>query len=479
MRKNNFILRLSLLVLLTLSGCSSEPTFMTNVLNHTSLSSASERHTVLSFDDPSYWQRSPATIWANIQEVSLPQLQASTTNSNPDAAAWIKLAIISKENSDNTTQLINQLNAWRKENPNHPGNQLFPSDSSLSALQSATPKRIALLLPLEGQYGVEGAAIRDGFMGAYFAEHSKTNTEQTISFYDTSKNPNIVSLYQEAISKGADVVIGPLLKSDVQQIRNAGNFPVPTIALNYSDSGSLPNNFYEFGLSQIDEAKQVADKAWQTGMSRALIIAPQSEWGQRVSKNVIAKWQENGGTITDSLYFNEQTKLSKAIARLLKVNPRTDFDKENKNKDMAALEQQRRQDFDVVFLIAPPQSAREIVPLLRFYYVTKPPIYATSSVYSGAPSPEKDTDLNGVIFTDTPWTLNSATTSPSSVDTHVNTNRLFAVGKDAYLISTDLQRFTTLPNFPIYGATGALTLTSQHQFYRRLPWAQFHEGHPT
>ena len=32
------------------------------------------------------------------------------------------------------------------------------------------------------------------------------------------------------------------------------------------------------------------------------------------------------------------------------------------------LEQQRRQDFDVIFLLTQPERAREIVPLLKYYY---------------------------------------------------------------------------------------------------------------
>jgi len=135
------------------------------------------------------------------------------------------------------------------------------------------------------------------------------------------------------------------------------------------------------------------------------------------------------------------------------------------------LMQQRRQDFDVIFLLAPPASARQIMPLLRYYYADNIPVYSTSVIYSGVPSPEKDSDLNGIIFCDTPWSLQQNASG-------VSANRLYAVGQDAYALGNQLTRMRALPNFPLYGATGAITLTPQQQFYRRLPWATMHDGRP-
>jgi outer membrane PBP1 activator LpoA protein len=303
-----------------------------------------------------------------------------------------------------------------------------------------------------------GQAVRDGFLNAYYKHLAKTGQPQTLSFYDTSQKTDIIALYQEAINKGADIVIGPLTKENVQQMTRDGHFSVPTIALNYTDIwlGSLPNNLYQFGLSPLDETKQVADKAWETGHSRALIIAPQTEWGQHTAKSFMTRWQSHGGIVTDTFYFSNPSNFMQDIARLLHVNPTSE---------------QRRQDFDVIFLLAPPENARQIVPLLKYYYVDNSiPIYSTSIVYSGTPSPEKDTDLNGVLFNDIPWVLHPTTDAQN--------NRLYAVGLDVYFISHELQRFTLLPQFPAYMATGALSLNSQKQFYRRLPWAQIHDGHP-
>lgn len=413
-------------------------------------------------NEPIFWQGGTATVWNKLQHISLPQLQSAAAQStDANITGWLKLAIISKQYSTDTNQLVTQLIAWRAANPSHTANSLFPDNGTLSRIQSArAPQHIALMLPLQGALGDSGQAVRNGFLSAYYA--SPIQHQQTVSFLDTTQNPNMSALYQQAISQGADSVVGPLTKENVQQLVGLGKFPAPTLALNYTDVwfGSLPANFYEFGLSPIDEAKQLAEKSWQTGHKHALLIAPDDAWGQRVVKSLTSNWQSLGGTVADTFYFNSQTDLNKGVANLLRANPKA---------------QQRRQDFDIIFLLAQPQTARQIVPLLKYYYAANVPIYATSVVYSGKPSAE-DSDLNGVTFADMPWTLQNGNTSAIKSDS--KTGRLYALGRDAYMLSNQFNRLSALPNFPVYGATGALTLTSQQQIYRRLAWVQMRNGRP-
>jgi outer membrane PBP1 activator LpoA protein len=473
MRKKTLILYFVLLGTFVLTSCSS------GMLNNNFFSSSApaprENNPSSDVGNPGFWQRNPDAVWAEVQQIPLDKLETNQNNPDQTAAGWLKLAIISKRYSTDTVQLTQQLTGWRAQYPNHPGNQEFPNDGTLSSLGATQPpKNIALLLPLQGKLSPLGNAVRNGFVGSYYQSLSKTSYAQAISFYDTSNGQSVTSLYQQAVAKGADMVVGPLTKEDVQQLMSSGSFTVPTLALNYTDQwGSLPSNFYEFGLSPLDEAKQVADKAWQTGHTSAIIIAPETDWGRRAVKSLTDRWTADGGKVTDTYLFSPKANLTKDIAQLLHIDTKEDTAKTHDLQDRASLEQQRRHDFDVIFLLAPPQSARQIVPLLRFYYVDKTAIFATSVVYAGTPQPQKDNDLNGVTFLDSPWILGGGKGAGAP-----DANRLFAVGQDAYLISRNINRFTTLANFPLYGTTGALTLTPQKQFYRRLAWAQIHDGHP-
>lgn len=412
---------------------------------------------------------STTATWDNLQHTSSRQLTAmQNEENNPEQKAWIELALISKRNSANTPQLAQQLINWHNRYPSHRGNQLLPADSTLQQLaQAAKPKQIAILLPQTGKFAKAGQTVREGFLNAYYNNLSPEQ-QQNIKFYDTSKN-NLNTIYQQAVTDGADVIIGPLAKSEVQQL-SSRSLEKPTIALNYSSSTrSTSTNLFEFGLLPEDDARQLAARARHAGLARALIIAPQDAWGQRLTTAFISAWKNNQGSIVDTYYFSKKSDFNADIARLLKVNPSADrkLMKTTKNKD--ELSQQRRQDFDTIILFAQPNEARTITPLLHFYYVNNIPIYTTAAAYNKN-SPESEVDLNGVMICDIPWNMRQQ----HKTDDEIQSDRLYAVGQDAYLLSQSIQRLTTLPNFPIYGTTGALVADSTNQIHRRLPCRSIH-----
>ncbi len=462
MPKNILKLSFFLFTVLTLNSCGNTDSFLY----------ADNHQSAVSANDIRIWEGNPITVWNKLQHIPLKKLETTDTT-NPTIAGWSKLAIMSKRNNGNTASLIEALLSWRAEYPNHPANTLFPNNTILTQINnSATPQHLAILLPLSGPLAQQGKVIRDGFLNTYYTNQSKIHTKQTIAFYDTNLATNtILTLYQKAQTEGADFIVGPLTKEHVQTLINQATFSIPTLALNYTDVGfgSLPTNLYEYGLSPIDEAQQLADKARETGHTHALIITTDNAWGKRVVKELSSRWQADGGSVEDVLYINSKTNLSQAIAKLLHINIKLDNDKKPLDNDKTVLEHERRHDFDIIFLLTPPQAARQVVPLLRYYYINNIPIYATSVVYSGIPAPQTDLDINGVTFADIPWIFHN---------NGKNSNRLYAVGADAYTVSNSIPRLTLLPHFPIYGATGAMTLNNKHQIFRRLPWTTIRDGQP-
>ena len=119
-----------------------------------------------------------------------------------------------------------------------------------------------------------------------------------------------------------------------------------------------------------------------------------------------------------------------------------------------------RQDVDAIFLVASPTTAREIIPLLKYYYASDIPVYATSYVYRGTPHPAQDKDLDGVQFCDIPLVLDNsanmqkirkrmqALINPSEAEQV----RLYAFGMDAYQLTTHYNELMT-GNFSISGMT--------------------------
>lgn len=347
-------------------------------------------------------------------------------------------------------------------------------------------EKIALLLPLHGAYSGPGIAIRNGFLAAYYAELQQSNQPITVKVYDTSKGKDIRKLYAEAVAEGAQIIIGPLKKTNVKLLAGRGRISVPTIALNFTQADFRPPALlFEFGISPLNEAVQVATKASQQNLSKALIIAPKAPWGQNIADAFSNRFQQSGGKIIDSLYFQPNQKLRYAIRELLQVDQSQARGKslEKSLGENLTFVPQRRKDIDMIFLVAPANMARQIIPLLRFYYAGNLPVYATAMIYKGTPNRGYYNDMNGVKFTDIPWIYQNNHTSPIQTNianywpkSYHNNARLYALGLDAFMLSQNLKRLPSSPNNGMPGRTGQLFLGNNNWIVHKFIWAQFKNG---
>lgn len=433
------------------------------------------------------YQANNRIIWDTLQHASPADLDAAMNTSNTALRGWVELARIERKLTGADTSYAAQLDDWRSRYRGHPGGDRMPSNVSRAAVDRYKPTHIALLLPLEGKLSQSGIAVRDGFMAAYYGD-AQTNNRPAyqVSVIDTKDDTEIVQAYNAAIAAGADMIVGPLTKPGVDQLASIASRDMTVLALNYSPS-KTPSNVIEFGLSPEDEARQAARKAWQDGHKSAVILVQDGEWGKRVSDAFARQWKNLGGDIVDSRTFKSGDQLSDTVKRLLKVN-----ESEARAKKLASdintqvsSDVRRRQDIDMIFLGAMPGDARQIQPLLAFYYAQDLPVYATASVYGGVPNPQSDKDLNGITFCDAPWLIED---KPATVDNQ-NTIakiwpqptqpqlRLFALGVDAYEIIPLIPRLQNMPDFTFSGATGKLSLNNG-EVSRALRCTKFIDGQP-
>lgn len=352
------------------------------------------------------------------------------------------------------------------------------------------PKHIALLLPVTGPLAAQASAIRNGFFAAYYQDKQQ-GSAPVVKVYDTQPG-NIPALYQQALAEGADFVVGPLTKDNVAQLVSGPSLSVPTLALNTLDNNdSRIDHLYQFGLSPIDEATQAAMRIAHDGHSRVILMTQNGEWNQKVVAAFEKQWQSEGGQIVTRFSFGAIADLNNGIPRLLNIE-----DSQHRARSLQSVVHEklrytmrRRQDFDAIFLVATPDLARQILPLLRFYYTGSIPVYATSSIYSGIPRTSVDEDLNGVIFDDMPWVLNNPNMPQNLVSLRDNVHslwpssyqrysRLYALGVDAYQVIPNLEKLSNSAQTSVMGATGQLYLLPNQHLYRQLPWAKMMNGVP-
>ncbi len=319
---------------------------------------------------------------------------------------WMELARVVKLQLVQPAELASAIATWRESFPGHPALQDYLS-GLLEQQGLSSSDHIAILLPRSGPYANVAAAVRDGFMAAWY-QQPPTHRPQ-LRFYDSSQLEHTLYTFQQAVLQGAQMVVGPLNKDSVNMLLQLESLPLPVLALNQvEENNAFMPKLYQFGLAPEDEAEQVAERAWLDGHQQAVILTPNSNWGQRIGERFRQRWELLGGRVLEyQRYIANENDFSQPIRLLLNIN-------ESKAR-ISALEQElgmrletearRRQDADFIFLAARPKQGRQLGPQLKFHHAGDLPIYATSHIYSGIEDNEKDRDLGQISFVDTPWLL--------------------------------------------------------------------------
>jgi outer membrane PBP1 activator LpoA protein len=171
---------------------------------------------------------------------------------------------------------------------------------------------------------------------------------------------------------------------------------------------SYTENLFQFGLSPIDEAQQVAELAIRQNKFTAAVFYPDSEWGRRLNKAFTEHYELLGGKVlTATNYATNTNDYRRPIRALFNLDQSAIRHRkvENTISKKAQSEPYRRQDIDMIFLVATHHSARGIMPAFKFHRAGDLPVYSTSHVYTGTVNRELDSDLNGLVFCDLPWIL--------------------------------------------------------------------------
>lgn len=411
--------------------------------------------------------------WLVLSSLQTQEIESllSFAGGNTEFKGWLDLNLLARANL-NDVSLHSAIFKWQKQYPDHDAIKILTLNNQTSAFN--TPKKIALLLPMTGSLQGPGNAIYDGFMKA-FSEDAKKEKIDLLVFNTDAQN--IESLYDYVVKNGADYVVGPLQKSNVVKVAQM-HHPVPTIILNdYAKTGI--NNLFHFGLSPTSEAREVAKKAVTKGSRKALVIAPTGDWGNDVVQAFKEEWLKHGGTIEDTLRYDNKISLNTALKDFLDVTASEQRGKTIKKLLGKKVEVigNRRQDFDMIFLLAYPEKGRQIMPLLNYYYAADIPVYATSNIYSGNANPLKDRDLNGVIFCDMPWVFNYQMSNKNWPEQFNSYNRLYALGMDSYYLVQQLNKLMLFPAVDMQ-KNGVVYLNEQKRLARVMAWGQFQQGVP-
>ena len=485
--------------------------------------------------DPSQRLDNQYRIWELLSGLSTPALEQRQSSAQSEAmSGWIELVLIGRTTRGDRQQWDRALAGWRTRYPGHPAEAaLLPDISRQVTRAGERPGHIAVLLPLSGRAAESASAIRDGILAAYYGGAAE---RPELRFYDTGEDSTLVpALYQHVVQDGAEFVIGPLLKQEVEKLAATRELPVSILALNQVDEQQEPpalhetqpppqqsalpvpaqagresgdpaaapagtssppaardghaGSLYQFGLAPEDEARQAAERLFDQGLSHVVALVPQTPWGERVVSAFSEHLTALGGRLLAvGQYQPDTADFKEPIQQVFNLDASKNRHRalENRLGQKLHYEARRRQDVDAVFVLGFPEQVRLIRPQLRFHHAGNLPVFSTSHVYVATASPALDRDLDGLYFCDMPWVLDDygdwaarrkqvSTLWPQRSQRY---QRLFALGVDAYDLIPELGTLG-LPGFGAFpGATGQLSLDQRDMVHRKLEWAQFRGGIP-
>ncbi len=323
------------------------------------------------------------------------------------------------------------------------------------------PNQLAVLLPLSGNSAGAGIAVRDGFLSQYYAENRR---RPRVQFYDTlgsaegAKNAAV-----KAMADGAQMIVGPLTRDEVNAVSNQAEVNVPVLFLNRGQNAPAPGNL-SFALSPDEEGWISADRFANRNQMSVIIFTQRDDTAQRTVAAFKDQYKIRGGQIiAEHMVEGEALELPAKITALLAGN------------DANA---------SAIYIALKAPQARALMTQIKISSLASAPKLAASLILNGA-SASQDAVLDGIEMPELPWLLNqyNGLANADSVAKNMPSirgpaQRLFAFGADAWQLSAYLDRLQKDAGFMLAGATGNLRVDSMGNVQRDPAWAVFSGGRP-
>jgi outer membrane PBP1 activator LpoA protein len=321
------------------------------------------------------------------------------------------------------------------------------------------PERLAVLLPLSGPLAAAGQSVRDGLMSGYYAE---TRRRPQVRFYDTAGSVEGVGrALAQAREEGAQMLVGPLTRDEVNALFGTADLDLPAIALNRGTVPPPPGST-AFALAPEEEGAAAADRLLDRGFKRVLVVTQADENARRALGAFRERLLARGGQVINEVTVSE-------------ANP--DY--------VPALQQALGGSRpEALFLSLKAAQARLLSSQMDTAGLVGVPRVATSLILSGA-NLRMDVELDGIEYPELPWLLGLRMGLPDP-DTIGNTlpsaqgggARLYAFGMDAWKLAAYLDHLSADPGAQLRGATGELQMDALGAVQRRPAWAVFSGGRP-
>lgn len=489
--------------------------------------------------------------WAALIQMTPQDVSNITINANENTLqGWLDLLSVWQSNKQDPDLLKAGIKDWQRRYPVNPAAKSLPTQlNNVLSFQPSSTEKIALFLPISGAAQVYGNAIQQGFNAAMNGLPSQpapqqppadpnaapapadpnaavspsatqdgsvqqpdsqpavqqpatpANPSAQVKVYDTSTQP-IPALLAQAQQDGATIVVGPLLKDQVNGLA-AAQTPLNVLALNQPETEKSSPNICYFALSPEDEAQDAARHMWQQHRQAPLLLVPRGSFGDRIAQAFADEWQKQGGQTVLKQGLGSYAELKSTIRSGIRLSgtpvsssaqtpaaapqgvtiggitipaPPTD------NQITQATDGGLSGNVDSVYIVATQDELTLIKPMIDLAVSgrNKPAVYASSRSYQAGAGPDYRLEMEGVQFSDIPLLAGANPAlmqqATSQFKNDYSLVRLYAMGIDAWDLANHFSQMRQIPGFQINGKTGQLSANQNCVIHRKLPWLQYSQG---
>lgn len=321
------------------------------------------------------------------------------------------------------------------------------------------------------------------------------NPSAELKVYDTSARP-LDQILAQAQQDGVSIVVGPLLKEDVQAVMRS-NTSLNILALNQPEAVKNQPNICYFALSPEDEAYDAARHIFHEGHKNPLLLIPRNSFGSRVSKAFAQEWKKLGGGIVLAQQFGTVNELKQNINSNTGISltgspvqgslpPQQSVTIGGLTIPKAPAEDEitagASGNVDAVYIIATQPEIALLKPMIAMRAGSRSGVtlYASSRSSQGGTGPDFRLEMEGVQFSEIPMLSggNNALMQQALSATHNDYSlaRLYAMGVDAWSLASHFSQMRQVPGYQIQGNTGELTANQDCVINRKLPWLVYQQG---
>ncbi|AHF00259.1 hypothetical protein THITH_14525 [Thioalkalivibrio paradoxus ARh 1] len=457
-------------------------------------------------EDPARQHENQQFIWELLATVDAIQRQQLFAPDASDAErGWAELFVALRAAGADPQAFDRAVEEWTAGHPDHNARIYLPDLRDATLRSDAPPRRVAVLLPLSGSLADLGNAVLDGISARHARDHGPGAPLRVL---DTEGEPDLAEAhYRNAIAEGADRIIGPLTRDEVDRVAAIGSGP-PTLLLN-QPTQPLPESFSVLSLAPEADARAAAAKASTAGWRNALVLVPEGTFGERVADAFREAFESGDSRVAAEYRFQARSPdLNAQIGAVLAVDE-SEARIGRLGRQLGLRLQgdpQIRADVDGIFIAGPARDLRMVVPHLHYHRAHRLPMLATAHAYEGRPQPALDEDLSGLRFPDAPWLFPERNPEPelrqqleakiddvvvevtvdleleADVETETAAARLprfAALGVDAAGLVTELERYRRAPQLQARGAAGNWAWQPLIRSWVREPgWFEFRNGRP-